>query len=662
MFKINGNKVRIRKTDKFRALLTETLPYEVPMLFSNEGLYLAAKDGTLEEFDKNHGLDIFKDRHTVPYKYKIRKNAYEFRGLSVMHPAQQLSTGAFYSKYDHLIVGLCQRSPFALRAPGAIASYFVERMRAVKNDPAKNKNVEEMRGGFEAAPSVATSYFSYKKYAFMFRFYDSSEFLTLEKKFKFLSKLDISDCFNRIYTHTISWATKSKSHAKNNRHANTFESAFDALMQNANHGETAGIIIGPEISRIFAEIILQRIDLDILKKASDENLINETHYTIRRYVDDYFVYCNSESTQEELKKIISDCLAEYKLAINATKTLNHTRPFVTGTSISRHNISNNINEFFNKYREFESTTDAQGKISTQVKIKPMSGVSAVANQTIASLKRSIGENGSYDVSANYFFGTIKRLLGRLVGKPLTAENDSLGNNLYYFLSALVDVVFFYYSMTPRVRQTYLTSEIILMIVKIMEAAPIDLKDSLTRKIVHESRLVIMHGSVERTAYKVEVMNLLIVLRGLGEKYILDQASILHVFNIKQNADGNFVFPENFDYFQNVFLFSYLGGIPEYNNILRAAASFCIGRFNKIDWAQNAECVFLFFDFITCPYVEPREKTEMAKVVLRHKSDRDINERAASLINGVGVRPWFFGWNMPADLSLVLKKKELRTPY
>ncbi|UUZ63236.1 RNA-directed DNA polymerase [Polaromonas sp. P1-6] len=252
-------------------MLTETLPYEVPMLFSNEGLYFAAKAGIVRDFDKAHGLGIFRDRHTIPYRYKIRKNAYEFRGLSVMHPAQQLHIGAFYSKYDHLIVALCQRSPFALRAPGAIASYFVERMRVAQDPTVAAKSVEQIGDGFESVSAVATSYFSYKKYAFMFRFYDSSEFLTLEKKFKFLTKIDISDCFNRIYTHTIAWAVKSKAHAKKNRDHDAFENAFDSLMQSANHGETAGIIIGPEASRVFAEIILQRIDLDILKRQWTRN-------------------------------------------------------------------------------------------------------------------------------------------------------------------------------------------------------------------------------------------------------------------------------------------------------------------------------------------------------------------------------------------------------
>ena len=654
-------KIRVRKNDKFRSLLTETLPYEVPMLFSNEGLYFAAKEGIIENFEKKHALEIFKFRANIPYKYKIRKNAYETRGLAVMHPAQQLHFGDFYSKYDHLIVALCQRSPFSLRAPSAIASHFVERRRVAPALAGKIKSVEQIDSGFDAISGVATSYFSYKKYALMFRFYDSTEFLILEKKFKFLTKLDISDCFNRIYTHTIAWATKSKAYAKKNIKRDSFENEFDQLMQNTNHGETAGIIIGPESSRIFAEIILQRIDLDILKKAIKINLENDVHYTIRRYVDDYFIYSNSEQHREDLKVIISECLFEYKLAINSSKTINHTRPFITAPSISRHRISVDITVFFDKCRVLEDYIEADGVASRRFKIRNISNLSALTNQTIASIKRSIGEHGSYDACANYFFGTIKKILGRLKGRPLVAEKGHLGQSLYFFLLAVVDIVFFYYSMTPRMRQTYVTSEIILMILEIMDAASTDLRDSLIRKIVHESRLIILEGSAERTSSKIEVMNLLIVLKDLGEEYLLDQEAIFHVFGICIR-DSKYFFEKTFDYFEVVLLLSYVGDTPQYSPLVRSIVLHCFERFSDPHWTHYAEYVLLFFDLLTCPHVTSDERTALAKIVLRHKSQNNLTKRGEALIADVGIKPWFFGWDKQANLALVLKKKELRTPY
>lgn len=50
-----------------------------------------------------------------------------------------------------------------------------------------------------------------------------------------------------------------------------------------------------QISRVFAEIILQSIDLNckaILE--TKHNLIFNEHYVIRRYVDDFSVFANTE--------------------------------------------------------------------------------------------------------------------------------------------------------------------------------------------------------------------------------------------------------------------------------------------------------------------------------------------------------------------------------
>ncbi|MND73937.1 reverse transcriptase [compost metagenome] len=580
-----------------------------------------------------------------------------------MHPAQQLEAGLFYARYDHLIVGLCQRSPLSLRAPHSIASYYVERALSTSASSGKGGQVEEASDGFGVIPNTGTSYFAYKKYPFIFRFYDSLEFLRLEKKFKQLTKLDISDCFNRIYTHTIAWAVKSKSHAKKNKLQTSFEFSFDKLIQNANHGETAGILIGPEISRIFAEIILQRVDLEIIKKADQAGLKLEADYSIRRYVDDYFLYTNNASAQELLKKIIPDALAEYRLALNHSKTQDQIRPYITNTSISRHSVSVDIAAFFNKYVEIKKVKDEkQNKSTTIVHLKKIDDVTATVVQTITAVKRSVGENGSYDASANYFLGMFKRFLSRMIGKKVTSEVEGSNSTLYLFLSAVIEIVFFYYSMTLRVRQTYQISEIILMISKIMKPLPADLRETIKRKIVAEGRLVIEQANNDLTGHKIEVMNLLLVLRTFGPEYIYDLDLLSDTFEFKILPNQIITISENLDYFQLVFLISYIGGIPKFDGLVRAAVSVAIQRFSNKHWYDEAENVFMFFDLLSCPYISAAEKLKIAKIVLKHISEKNLNDRAANLLKDVASRTWFFGWTQAIDLGLVLKKKELRTPY
>lgn len=73
------SKVSIDKDDKNRILLTELLPFEVPMLFSNEGFYLILKNGQYESFfNRIHELsqaksDYYNRKYGIPFTYEVKK-------------------------------------------------------------------------------------------------------------------------------------------------------------------------------------------------------------------------------------------------------------------------------------------------------------------------------------------------------------------------------------------------------------------------------------------------------------------------------------------------------------------------------------------------------------------------------------------------------------
>jgi len=85
---------KIKRSDYNRILITETLPYETPIIFSNDGLY-----DRITEFEASSVIQkilikalIFGEgsnkppNSTIPYTYKIRKNSLEFRRLALLHP------------------------------------------------------------------------------------------------------------------------------------------------------------------------------------------------------------------------------------------------------------------------------------------------------------------------------------------------------------------------------------------------------------------------------------------------------------------------------------------------------------------------------------------------------------------------------------------------
>ena len=139
------------------------------------------------------------------------------------------------------------------------------------------------------------TYFSYEKYSNIYKFYEDYRYQRAEKKYKYLVKFDLQSCFDSIYTHTISWATAGgadKVKVLPGYHGSWVGDAFDNLMQSVNARETNGIIIGPEFSRLFAEIILQYIDQKVEQELSGKEFRQKFTYECYRYVDDYFLFYN----------------------------------------------------------------------------------------------------------------------------------------------------------------------------------------------------------------------------------------------------------------------------------------------------------------------------------------------------------------------------------
>lgn len=131
-------------------------------------------------------------------------------------------------------------------------------------------------------------------------------------------KLDISNCYNSIYTHSIAWAVCGKAQAKEYRRTKQpsalqpkydLADKLDSFIRYQKNNETNGILVGPFTSRIFSEIILAAID-----KALDEE-----GYQFRRYVDDYKFYFRTDSEAQANLPKIERILNEYNLNINTEK-------------------------------------------------------------------------------------------------------------------------------------------------------------------------------------------------------------------------------------------------------------------------------------------------------------------------------------------------------
>jgi hypothetical protein len=257
----------------------------------------------------------------------------------------QVRIARFYTLHSHALLSSCSRSDFSLRKPFAVAQRFTDLSIRDQSSASKSGVVHEGPGQLDHDISHVISFFVYERYNLLGKFIESAEFIELEKKFARLRVLDVSKCFFNIYTHSITWAVKDKAFAKQNRNAYSFEGEFDTLMQKANYNETNGIVIGPEASRIFAEIILQDVDFRLKQVLLQKDLRYGVDYALRRYVDDYYVFANSDDQLDRVTDQLRVQLEAYKLFLNESKSTTFGRPFVSSLTLAREELHALISSF-----------------------------------------------------------------------------------------------------------------------------------------------------------------------------------------------------------------------------------------------------------------------------------------------------------------------------
>ena len=134
-------------------------------------------------------------------------------------------------------------------------------------------------------------------------------------------KMDISNFFDSIYTHSVSWAIHTKEVAKAGRtDKSLLGNKIDNALQNLNDKQTHGLLVGNAASRLVAEIILCNIDREIAKNFPNVNAC--------RFVDDYSFYITDKESPTAIISFVRNQLLEYDLVLNESKTQVVYAPFL----------------------------------------------------------------------------------------------------------------------------------------------------------------------------------------------------------------------------------------------------------------------------------------------------------------------------------------------
>lgn len=462
---------------KYRVAVSDILPYERPIFFTNrffvrflKNYGIVCRDGKLVA-TKNQcdGLDGVlailggsKDARRPAFQYYIAKSSTE-RGrlLSLIHPFHQVAMVEFYDRYKTVIIDFCQRSHYSIRFPYKVA---VVQEKPKGYPKYLSDNVKETR-----SEESVKHFFAYKYYHNINDFYDDYRFLRAEKKFALMEKTDLEHCFDSIKPALLSEAMfgSPMNEAQGSMPSDfyTLNQGYENKPENGNPGE--GIIIGPEFSRIYAEIIMQSVDVECKRLLDKEGVILNRDYVFYRYVDDGFLFCNSENVKVRFNEIYQSCLLKYGLKRCDDKSDKYQsfdkRPFLENLTAGKLSLIRLIDEKFeNRLDTYKGYRKIQeGRYDTPTALDYKSFV-----QSVRAIMQTYGLK--YKEVMSFILGVLNKRLTVLLGEFnnlykqysqaefLSEINEQgLGIKQQYerdfadFLDNLVEVLFYFYSCDSR---------------------------------------------------------------------------------------------------------------------------------------------------------------------------------------------------------------------
>ncbi len=684
-------KIRLRYK-KERVLLSDVLPYEVPFIFSNRYFYrFLVKNGVHVDGDRivwndnisegalnilaiilgrsfydlnNNGVSIkqedLKKFISIPFTYRILHKPTKSRELSIIHPRNQILMVDFYDKYKSLIQYYCGIDKYSLRYPNKVACFFYYRDKLHKTLIGRKTDPLELF--FNEYENLRT-FFSYKRYNNIYKFYEDYRYQRAEKKFSHLLKFDIQNCFDSIYTHSIVWATSGgKDIYKKSFHGydGTFGSRWDRMMQLMNYNETNGIVIGPEFSRIFAEVILQHIDNTVAHELSNNKYEWERDYVCYRYVDDYFFFFNDEECRKAVLALFDEKLKEFKLSISNEKTHVFERPFVTGItrakiriddlikhSLQYHHVAMNVCDSdlddIDVSADFEEDDILIDRRTVEEALADESRLylnSRVFNLTFKAILKEC-EVEAKDV-INYTLSRIGTKLESVIKKfdrvfrvlSKALENTEMNDIrpaivkirqkkeriMTDFLCEVIDIVFFLYASNKRINTTLKVINILnIIIVHLNNDYEINsieiekysdyIRDVVFKKIQDELSLVLKTSSVESNT-QLETLYFLIVAKQLRSKYHFTVPELKNYLDKLTDSDA-------INALSIIILLYYYGNEIKYNtlkNELIIKIKEKYSRESQETMLKSAEYCILTLDLISCPYIDYLDKKAIVEKI------------------------------------------------
>ncbi|OIQ26991.1 MAG: hypothetical protein BM564_13505, partial [Bacteroidetes bacterium MedPE-SWsnd-G2] len=353
---------------------------------------------------------------------------------------------------------------------------------------------------------------------------------------------------------------------------------------------------------------------------------------------------------------------DYKLSLNNSKTILYEKPLITEITIAKNKVINLLKEGIKfkiiKENEKEDKEIPEEKKSDEdyiprkkIKVSDVD-IRCDSNKLITEFKTIVVvSNVAYKDIMNYTLAIFKSSLLRNLKKYeehkkrldkdkfkglLTKEEEKKlikqEANFTNYIVEMLDFVFFLYGVSPKVNSTIKLVNILSFIIKSFRKRykfqfdePKDGKtyalknqfnklnqEVVFKKILDEVILILDKSKIDEHL-QIETLYLLIVLKELGKEYRLTRNQLVKYLNlniIKKDDDSlDYEFKNEINYFVITVLLFYFKDIKQYSLLKEAVKKAIIIKITGIEEnkrTKHSELVLLFFDLISCPYLNEQD--------------------------------------------------------
>ena len=425
--------------------------------------------------------------------------------------------------------------------------------------------------------------------------------------------------------------------------------AFDfCKTQDEFNASRDGIIIGPEFSRIYAEIILQRIDLELEKQLEKEEIFRNKDYIFYRYVDDGFLFFNDVEIKECFFSNYKSELEKYGLSINPDKVVDFSeRPFVESISIAKGLLLRLVDERFqNRLDTFKGFVHSQNnRIDTPTKLDFKTFVNEVR-----TIMCTCGKDIAYKDITSFLLGVVQKRLILLIrdfnllyGQYCRAAADESINEsgrtikeryereFIEFSKSIVEVLFYFLCCDMRMSTSLKVVSIIDKLQLFVRGTydidefnksdkfPEHFIEKLDEKISDEIASLFLNTTPE----KYNLMEMLNILEVEKTMHVKNQISPKVLNDFWRKCEGKSLCLNFFTVFEVIHFIKDADGYNDLKQILFGWIDEQIRSLND-SMSSSTEAVLTFLETMCCPWIDNYKKIEYARLLCGDASDKIYN--------------------------------------